>query len=304
MSKKSKTTTQRIPPWLEEGSQQAVALGRKIGEREYTPYEGQRIAGIDPNEQRAYDLAATEGGTYRADVDRARQLAERGSQSFLDADIQGYMNPYIKSALEPAARELREEGARQQELAKSQAGMAGAFGGSRAAIIQAETTGKSIEAISDLYERGYAQAFESAANRFDQDRVAARASSDQFKQLGADGQRMLANEMNNLLVTGGLKRSLEQAGLDFDYQQFIEARDWDITNLQPLLAALSTVPYTKTLEVETKGGEFEMILGAATAGAGAYFMGGMGGMMGGTGGMGGGGGGGGGGGPGLGGGNI
>jgi len=264
---------------LEEGSQQAVDIARGIATREYTPYEEQRIAGMDPNEQRAYDLAATEGGAYRGDLERSRELAERGSQSFLDADIDAYMNPYIESALEPAARELREEGRRAEVQAGQQAAMASAFGGSRAAILQSEATGKSIEAISDLYSRGYAQAFESAANRFDQDRVAARASSDQFRDLGSEGQRMLANEMSNLLQTGGLKRTLEQAGMDFDYQQFIEARDWDVTNLQPLLAALSTVPYSETVTTKTSGGEFQAIMGMATTAAGAYF-GGMGAMAG------------------------
>ena len=260
---------------MEEGSKQAVDIARGIATREYTPFEEQRIAQLDPNEQRAYELATTEGGAYRSDLERSRELAERGATSFADADIEAYKNPYIEGALEPAARELREEGLRQQELAKSAAGMAGAFGGSRAAIIQSEATGKSIEAISDLYERGYAQAFESAANRFEQDRVAARASSDQFRNLGSEGQRMLVNEMNNLMVTGGLQRTLEQAGLDFDYQQFIEARDWDVTNLQPLLAALSTVPYGETVSTETSGGEFQAVLGAAATVAGAYFTGGV-----------------------------
>ena len=275
MSKKKKTTTQAIPAWLEQGSQQAVSRGREIADRPYTAFEQQRVASFDPNEQRAYELARTEGGDYRGDLQRSRELAERGSQSFLDADIEAYMKPYIEGALEPAARELREEGLRRKKAAGQEAGMAGAFGGSRAAIIASEASGKSLEAISDLYERGFASAFESAANRFDQDRIAARASSEQFRDLGSEGQRMLTQEMQSLLVTGGLQRSLEQANLDFDYQQFIEARDWDITNLQPLLAALSGVPYTRTTTTETSGGEFQAVLGAAATVAAAYFTGGM-----------------------------
>jgi len=275
MSKKKKVQQRDIPAWLSQGSQQAVGMARDIAQRPYTPFTDQRVASFDPNEQRAYDLAATEGGAYRADLDRSRELAERGSQSFLDADIEAYQNPFIKGALEPAARELREEGLRRKQTAQQEAGMASAFGGSRAAIIASEASGKSLEAISDLYARGYAMAFESAANRFEQDRVAARASSDQFRNLGSEGQRMLSTEMNNLLVTGGLKRSLDQAGLDFDYQQFIEARDWDITNLQPLLAALSTVPHGETMTTSTEGGEFQAILGAAATVTAAYFTGGM-----------------------------
>lgn len=275
MSKKTKTQKRSIPPWLEEGSKQAVDIARGIAERPYEAFTGQRVAEAAPGELRARELALTEGGDYRQDVERARELAERGATSFADADIDAYMNPFIESALEPAARELREEGLRRQTEVGQQAAMASAFGGSRAAILESEASGKSIEAISDLYARGYQQAYESAANRFDQDRVSARAASDQFLETGAQGQQMLSNEMNNLLVTGGLERSLKQANLDFDFQQFMEARDWDITNLQPLLATLSTVPHGETVTTKTKGGEFGAILGAAATVAGAYFTGGL-----------------------------
>jgi len=275
MSKKSKEQKREIPPWLEAGSKQAVGMAQEIADRPYEAYGEQRFAELDPNELKAIELAETEGGAYRQDLERSRELAERGAQSFLDADIQAYMNPYIESALEPAARELREEGLRTQERLRGQAAMASAFGGSRATMLEAEASGRHVEAISDLYARGYQQAYEAAATAFDQDRVAARASSDQFRDLGAEGQRMLVNEMNNLMVTGGLRRGLEQAGLDFDYAQFVEARDWDVRNLDVLVRTLAGVPHGETITETTKGGEFQAILGAASSVAGAYFMGGF-----------------------------
>lgn len=276
MSKKSKETKTEIPPWLEEGSKKAVGIATKIADRPYTPYEKQRFAEASPAEQKAFEMAmGPEAGAWREDIERSREFAERGGQSFLDADIQAYMSPYIESALEPAARELREEGLRSQERLRQQAGMAEVFGGSRAAILEAEATGRPLEAISDLYARGYQQAFEAATTMFDKDRVAARAASDQFRAIGAEGQQMLSNEMNNLLVTGGLERALEQQGLDFDYGQFIEARDWDVTNLGPLLDTLSRVPHGTTTTETTKGGEFQAVLGAAATVGAAYFTGGL-----------------------------
>jgi hypothetical protein len=80
-----------------------------------------------------------------------------------------------------------------------------------------------------------------------------------------------------------MKRSLKQAGLDFDYQQFVEARDWDITNLQPLLAAVSGVPYgVKTTNTQKTSGLGNAI-GVAAAAAGAIMnpSGAIAGMMGG-----------------------
>ena len=285
MSKKRKTTSEtKIPSWLEAGSKQAVALGQKIAEREYTPYEGERIAGLDPNEQRAYELAQSGVGGYQADLDRSRELTEQGARSFLDADMEAYMNPYVKGALDPAAREIKEETARQVALRGQEAGMAGAFGGARQAIAESETRRGGTEALSDLYQKGYERAFESGAAKFSADRNAAARGAEQFRALGAQGQQQLTQDMQNLMTTGGMKRSLEQAGLDFDYQQFVEARDWDITNLQPLLAAVAGVPYgTKTTNTQKTSGLGNAI-GVAASAAGAIMSGGMSNMFGGGGG--------------------
>lgn len=280
-SKKRKTTVQKraIPAWLEAGSRQATGIARRIADRPYQAYEGQRVAEIDPNEQRAYDLAR-QGSGYREDLARSREFAETAGQSWADLtqrERDAYMNPFVRSALDPAAREIREEGARRRELVGQQAGMAGAFGGARATLLQTESDRATVEELGDLYGEGYARAYESAANRFDKDRVAARGASDAFRAIGGQAQHQLTQEAQNLLVTGGLKRSLEQANLDFDFMQFLEARDWDVHNLQPLLATLSAVPHgeTQTTKETTKGGTFQAVLGAATSIAGAYFTGGM-----------------------------
>lgn len=270
---KKQTTTQEIPEWLETGSQRAVELATGIADRPYTPYEGERIAGLSEAEQRASELALTGEGAWRSDLDRARELTEQGAGSFLDADIQGYMSPYISGALDPAARELREEMAREQQTIKGQAGMVGAFGGGRQAIAEAESRRGGMEAVSDLYGRGYQQAFESAREQFNVDRDAFARGAEQFRATGAQAQQQLHSDIGTLLTTGGLSRQLEQAGLDFDYQQFIEARDWDITNLGPLLETLSTVPYSKTTTQTAKKSVFDAVLSVASVAASAFFGG-------------------------------
>jgi hypothetical protein len=207
---------------------------------------------------------------YQPDLDRAREMTERGAQTFTDADLSAYMNPYIQGALEPAARELRRETERNVRDVRGQAAQAGAFGGSRAALLETETARGGTEALSDLYARGYQSAFEDAATRFALDRDAAARSAEQFRALGSQRQAQYLQDINALLTTGGLRRSLAQAGLDFDYGQFIEARDWDITNLQPLLAALSSVPYGETQTTSDKSGGIGQIIGLATAALGAF----------------------------------
>ncbi len=270
----TQTQTREIPSWLREGSEQAVGIAQGIATRPYEGYGGERIAGMSEAERMALDRAQTMGQDYQGDLTRARELTEQGASSFVDADIDAYMNPYISGALDPAAREIREEMARQQGLIGGQAGMVGAFGGARHGIVESESTRGGTEAISDLYGRGYATAFESARDQFNRDRDAFARGAEQFRATGAQGQQQLTQDIQNLLTTGGLQRQLEQAGLDFDYGQFIEARDWDVGNLDTLLRTLSTVPHGETITQKQKKSTFSTILGAAATVAGAYFTGG------------------------------
>jgi len=236
---------------------------------------------MDPSEQRAYEMAQEGVGEWRSDLDRSRELTERGSQSFLEADIDAYMNPYVKGALDPAAREIREETARQVGQRGQEAGMAGAFGGARQAIAESETRRGGGEMLKDLYQEGYEKAFESGAAKFAEDRNVAARGAEQYRALGAQTQQQMTQDIQNLMATGGLKRSLKQAGLDFDYQQFIEARDWDITNLQPLLAAVGTVPYGTTTTATSKTSGLGNAIGVAAGAAGAVMgAGGISGMFG------------------------
>lgn len=270
----TQTQTRSIPAWLEAGSEQATGIARDIADRPYTAYGDQRIAGLSEAERLAGERAIGESGAYQTDLERSRQLTEQGVTAFTDADIQGYMNPYISGALDPAARELREEMARQQELIGGQAGMVGAFGGSRQAIMESESLRGGTEAISDLYGRGFASAFESAKDQFNRDRDAFARGAEQFRATGAQGQQQLTQDIQNLLTTGGLQRQLEQAGLDFDYGQFIEARDWDVGNLETLVSTLASVPHGETITEKQKKSTFSTILGAAATVAAAYFTGG------------------------------
>jgi hypothetical protein len=231
---------------------------------------------MSPAEQAAYQRATTSGGAYQQDLSRARTFADQAAQPFTSFDVSEYMNPYIKGALDPAAREIREEMAREQNRLGSRAGEVGAFGGSRQAIAEAENVRGGKEAIGDLYGRGYASAFESARDQINKDRAASRAAGEQFRAIGGQAQTQLTQEIGNLLSVGGLERNLRQAGLDFDYQQFTEARDWDITNLQPLLAALSSVPYSETQTGTTtntqKKSALSTIAGIGMTAFGAFTM--------------------------------
>jgi hypothetical protein len=276
--KKPKTKqTRKVPKWVESAAKDTLSTAQRVADTPYTPYTGQRVAPLSANEQRGIEMAGGSVGQYQEDIDRARNLFRRGEERFTDADIQAYMNPYIKGALDPAARELREDAAGRVNQLRGQAASRGAFGGGRATLMEEEAKKTLTEGLGDLYGRGYAQAFESGADRWAADRDAAMGAGRDYVQLALREQGLINQDIQNLMATGGVQRGVEQAMSDFDYQQFVEGRDWDLRNIDTMLTALNGISnsYTVTNESKQSGGELGQILGLAATAYGAYASGGL-----------------------------
>lgn len=264
------TTTQKIPSWLEAGSQQAVQLGQQIGSQAYTPYTGQRVAGLSQNEQQASELARFGTNEPRSYLERADE-AISGVQKLEGADLSGYMNPYLDAVLTPQLREANRAYERERtRLANSKAG---AWGGDRSAFAESELERRHAETITDVTGAAHAGAFDRAVQMFASDQDRQMRVADALRAVGGDVSRLNREQVQDLMLTGGVERLLRQADLDFDLQQFQEARDWDIRNLEPLLASLR-VPHTSTTEEKASGGGLGQVLGAALTLGSAFFTGG------------------------------
>lgn len=277
--KKSTTTSSYRPPsWVEGAARQAVGIGQRIGSQQYGAYEGERVAPLSRNEQRGIRMAQ-DTGVGGEHFDESARLAKSGTASWIDADQEAYMNPFIKGALDPAAREIREEGARTAEQLKGQQASIGAFGGSRGALLESENREQTLQQVSDLYGRGFALAYENAQNIWGDERARDMQASGRLQELGTAVQNAHSEDISTLMATGATDRGLQQAMRDFDYQQFIEERDWDFRNLGGLVASLegtrgsySTTTVNRT-EAQSGNGVMQAI-GIAAAIIGAFFTGG------------------------------
>jgi len=198
------TTTQSMPEFQQEFLEETVLpYATGIAEREFTPYEGQRVAGMTPLQQQAmagygnlnmggaeYDQAAGiygQLGEFEAPEARAARLAEaermRGVtavraarapdeiavDTLRNADMGAYMSPYTQGVIESSLRTLG--GAQEMSLDKlaAQAQRARAFGGSRQGVAEAETRKAYGQQAADLVTKQLQQAFQQAqgAAQFD-----------------------------------------------------------------------------------------------------------------------------------------
>lgn len=278
-SKKKKTTQTYTPPSdVRAGATQAIQIGRRIGSQQYQEYGGERVAGLSENEQMGINMARDTAGSAQPYYDRSAALTERGTQQFGDADMQDYMNPYIKNALDPAAREIREQGALEKMQLDERSTSMDAFGGSRAALMRQGQQEKTLQGISDLYGKGYAMAYESATNIWGAERARDLQAAGRFQDLGTSVQQANRTDISTLMTTGATDRGLQQAMRDFDYQQFIENRDWDFRNLGGLIAALEgtkgSYETTQSTTEKSSGGELAQAIGIAATLIGTFYGGG------------------------------
>ena len=208
------TTEQKMPEFQQKFLEETVLpYATDIAQREFTPYTGDRVAGMTGLQQQAmggygnldmggaqYDKAAGiygQLGQFEAPEARAARLAEaermRAAGQVGDVtagqlaatDIGRYMSPYTQNVIESSLRTLG--GAQEMTLGQQAAAAqrAGAFGGSRHGVAEAETRKAYGQQASDLIANQMQQAFQQAqgAAQFD---IGQRAQAQQLNQQAAE----------------------------------------------------------------------------------------------------------------------
>jgi hypothetical protein len=119
--------------------------------------------------------------------------------TFDQAAAQQYMNPYIQTALNPQLEALQRQSAINNQGDMAKLAKAGAFGGSRQAILQGENNYNLLAQQADLIGKGYNQAYTQAGQQFTADQARAlqaqQSNVDQAKyaaQLGMTDAQLMA----------------------------------------------------------------------------------------------------------------
>lgn len=262
----SSTARQQYDPFITAASEDAVGRALRIADRDYTPYTGNRIAALSGNERQGIRQAATGYG-------ESRDYFRRGAVGFNEAFRRGDIDPYMENLANPVIREINRDYETQRQAIEGRRAQLNAFGNDRADLRLGVLRRNYDERVDDTRRA----AFDRAIGVFG-------ADQNRLMQAGGALADVQGREVRDLMETGYVDRVLRQAQSDFDYGQFLEARDWDVNNLMPLLQTLSAVPKnvtnTSNFRSETDStttvtpDRFGQVLGAAATVAGAYFTGG------------------------------
>ena len=206
-----------LSSWAGDYVTDMLGQGKALGNQAYQAYQGPLSAGESGLQQQAF-----------AGIGSLQAPTNMGVNAFTAADAQAGMNPYLMSSLNPQLEEAR----RQSEIDRiANAGrmtQAGAFGGSRQALMDMENQRNLQTNLADITGKGYASAYDRAREQFNLDR-------DKSNQYGFD---VLARQEG----AGATQRGIESEGMAADYAQFKEERDFPYKQVQYMQSLLQGLP--------------------------------------------------------------
>ena len=268
------TQVSDLPDWAKPYAKETLGKAQAltdINKNPYQTYGGERIANFSPMQQQSFQGASamqpSELGAQAGQMAGAATMGAMGTSydpyrmgQFTSGRAAQYMNPYIEMAMEPQLREAQRTSDIQRVADMGQATRAGAFGGGRQAIIEAERQRNLGTQMGDIRARGLMSAFEQAQQQFGREQ-ALREQSRQYGstlglqglqtalqgagQMGALGGQQFQQglDINKLQNTyGAQQQQQQQAGLSQNYQDFLNQQRYPYQQLEFMSNMLRGTP--------------------------------------------------------------
>jgi hypothetical protein len=161
------------------------------------------------------------------------------------------MDPYLENVLRVQEQEARRADEISRQNRAAQAVQAGAFGGSREAVMEAEAQRGLEDRLASLRASGMSQAYQTAQQMAEAQRQRELAAGRQYAALGETASQQQAREIGGLAATGEALRGQTQAGLDIAKTQFMEEQQFPQTQLQQYSSIIRGFPLTPS-QLETR----------------------------------------------------
>ena len=274
-------TESSLSNWAGDYVTDILGKGAALGELPYQGYEGPLTAGASDLQDQAFGgiagLTLPDGYGEASDMVSGAYDSAGAAGEYDPSNIttgmwnndyaQQYMNPYVQQALTPQLEEMMRQSQIQRIMDNSKLTQAGAYGGSRQAIMNSELNDNTARLMNETVGQGYSDAYNSATGLFTSDMGRqfgvdqANEDSRQFGAgLGLDAIRTQLEAGRSLsditgaglnaerdiygdqLDAGGVQRGITAEGIAADKAQFEEERDYPYKSLAYQHSLLDGMP--------------------------------------------------------------
>ena len=320
-----------LPEYAQPYYERMMERAEGLSLADYTPYPGDRQAGIDPFSQSSYNMVSGIAGAGLPYADEAAgvisqnigQAMDQGpydpyqfnpyqfgdARQFTDTgEAEAYMSPYIENVLNDRMANIRRQYNMSQQTRDANAVQAGAFGGSRDAVVNSLAQEDLMRQLDEVYNEGLSSAYDRASTQFNTDRAAQmdtayRQAAEDARVEGSQASENLAayrTTMDNLGFTSGQAQDLlgvgdaqraadiqsaqlleqvgksltgyDQAATDIAYDDFLRQQGYPESQLTLLSSIMQGVPISpsQTTTTYTPYDPMQAYLGAGLSGLGLY----------------------------------
>ena len=217
MSKGRTTTEVNVPSFQQQQFQDIYNQAVGLANQPFIPFTGPQVAGFSPDELRAFDAQRSmfQSGQQIDPIQDRQNLisASQSAPGLLDVNIGSYQNPFTQNVIDQSIADINRQAQLARTSAQDRAIRAGAFGGSRSAILESESQRPFVDQIARTSANLRQAGFEEARRQAEAD--LARQQRDRAFQANLISQQESARNqaLSGLLGTGAQQRQLQQAAL-------------------------------------------------------------------------------------------
>ena len=195
-----------------------------------------------------------------------QQAAQQGIASLQQAaagpNISQFYNPYQSYVLD----EINRQAAQQQNQLSAQAVQAGAFGGGREGVQQAELQRATQQNIGQAQQQGFNTALQAAQ----QQQQVGLGAGQALLGAGAQQQAMQQGDIQSLLQAGGIQQQLGQQALEASRQTQLQQAYEPYQRTEFLKNIMTNLPTTQSSVTATTAPGSNPLAQAVGTGLGAY----------------------------------
>ena len=241
------STTESLAGWAAPYVTSMLGKGEALANQPYQAYGGPLTAGQSGLQTQAFQ------GLGALNVPTTQMGGFTPTSFTSGTTAQDYMSPFMNAALEPQIAEAQRQAEIQRVQNASRLGKAGAFGGSRQAIMESEGQRNLLRNLADIYGTGMQTAYTQGMGQFNTEQDRAQQAQDLTNRYGLSA--LAAQQLG-----GAQQRDIEGQGIAADYAQFKEERDFPYKQVQYQQSLLQDLPISAQETSYIEPSEFSQIL--------------------------------------------
>ena len=245
-----------IAPFMQDLLKKGQALYKARTDEGYRPYEGQTQAALTPEQEQAMagisGLVGTTAPVFKEATDLSRGVAQRLTPEL----TQEYMSPYQQAVTDLDKAEAQKTFERDvlPKVRQAQIG-AGAFGGTRGTMLEAQALADQQKLLGDIQTRGSQAAYQDAVRSFEAQKGREGATASALANLAPQALKTAGTEFELLRGVGQEKQQRSQQALDEAYKQYLEERvfpEQQLGQYQSVIAGFPSASTTRTVQKTTQ----------------------------------------------------